>query len=110
MISTIEPIVTAFTGSLKAIMPITAVSTAPMPTHTAYAGPTGRVLRANIRPAIEAASSTKNATDGHSLDSPSEALSDKAQPASRTPEITNTIHATELTHFSGPIELVRLYQ
>ena len=93
MINTMEPMVTMLTGSLNATIPMTAVSTAPMPTHTAYAGPTGSVLRANIRPAIEAMINTKNATDGQSFDRPSDALSDNAQPASSTPEIINTTHA-----------------
>src|SRR6478672_4780397 len=89
MINTMEPMVTTLTGSSNATIPMTAVSTAPMPTHTAYAGPTGSVLRANIRPAIEAMINTKNATDGQSFDRPSDAFSDNAQPASSTPEITS---------------------
>ena len=48
-------------------------------------------------PAMDAASNTKNATEGQSFDNPSDALSDSAQPASSTPEITNTNHATVRT-------------
>ena len=62
--------------------PITAVSTGPPPTQITYSGPTGRVFSANVNPAIDAVGSTKNATDGHSLDSPFGALRLNAHPAS----------------------------
>src|SRR5664279_2174200 len=93
MISAIDPMVITLTGSLRAIIPITAVSTAPIPTHTSYAGPTGRVFSANISPAIEAMSSTKNANVGQSRLNPSDAFRDSAQPASMIPENTRTTHA-----------------
>src|SRR5664279_5040283 len=93
MISAIEPMVITLTGSSNAIIPIAAVSTAPIPTQTAYAGPTGRVFSANISPAIDAMISTKNATVGHSRVNPSDALRDSAQPASMIPENTRTTHA-----------------
>src|SRR5690606_373136 len=69
------------------------VSTAPIPTHTAYAVPVGMTFIAYARPTMLTIIETRNNTDGQSFLKPFDALSAVAQTASSIPEAINTIHS-----------------
>src|SRR5699024_10818877 len=72
----------------------TAVSTAPMPTQTAYAVPVGIDVMATARPAMLTHIDTAKRTLGHSFLKPLDAASALAQTASSAPETMRITHAT----------------
>src|SRR4051812_18056535 len=89
------------TPSPSQTMPITAVSAAPMPVHTAYAVPTGSCLSAHAKPPRLMTKVTAKNSEGTSLVKPSDCLSETAQPASKRPATTSTNHATTTPPESG---------
>ena len=81
------------TGSLKKIIPTTAVPAAPIPVHTAYAVPTGKTFSDQLNKEKLPAAKTKNPRLGHIFVKPFESLSIVAKPTSSTPAVITAIHA-----------------
>src|SRR5690606_18956726 len=100
------------TGSAPVSMANATVNAAPMPTHTAYEVPVGRLRIAIARPTMLSANATTNTTLGPSRVRPSDFPRAVAHTASITPDTTNTNHATRFTStrrlvVTGYVALVR---
>src|SRR5688572_15634454 len=83
----------AVAGSLKSMMPSNTVPTAPMPVHTAYAVPTGRLRIARPSRTMLITIAATVPIDGKTRVKPSVYLSPMAQPISNRPAITSRTHA-----------------
>jgi hypothetical protein len=81
-------------GSPKRMTPAMAAPTAPVPVHTAYPVPTGRVRSATASRTMLRISVTTNSTVGPAFENPSDCLSASAQIVSNRPAMKSTTQVT----------------
>jgi hypothetical protein len=69
------------------------VPAAPIPVHTAYAGPTSSFFSDRVNSPKLPSANTAKATVGHSRVKPCDSLRQTAKPVSRSPATTTSSHA-----------------